>query len=137
MAAERTPRVLVADDDPDMRELLPEFLAECLADVAPAIVAVADPAAAVAALAAGRFALVLTDSFYQPGPDRSDGRWAAVDRVVAAAGATPVLLSTAHGETLFAHYAAHGVAAVLPPLFDLAEFCAVVRRVLGLPAPPT
>jgi CheY-like chemotaxis protein len=135
MAAAPGPRVLVADDDPAMVEVVREALEECLRDVAPAIVAVAS-AEEAAAPGAGRFALVLTDSFYRPGRDRPEDRWAAVDRVVAAAGATPVVLSTAHAEAAFADYAAHGVAALVPRPFDLAALCALVRRLLGLPASP-
>lgn len=136
MAAGGPPRVLVADDDPGLRELLPQLLADCLRDVAPAVAVAADPDAAVAALAAGRFALVLIDSFYRPGRHRPEDRWAEVDRLVAAAGAAPVILSTAHGEAAFADYRAHGVAALLPRPFAFGEFCPLVRRVLGLPAAP-
>ncbi|HEX5505789.1 MAG TPA: hypothetical protein VFW96_24445 [Thermomicrobiales bacterium] len=128
--------VLVAGRDPDVIGVMRMALEDDLAGTAYRVVAALGLDAAATALAGERVALVLVDSLHHPAADGAAGRWAHVDRLRALAGPAPVILSTAWGVSVYADYAAHGVAAVLPRPFEIADLCALSRAHLGLLAPP-
>jgi CheY-like chemotaxis protein len=119
------PRVLVADDDESLCALLAEVLRdECGAEVE----SVGDGEAAVAALAAGAYALLVLDL----GMPRADGfavlRWIGgrppAERV-------PVVVCSAGHASKIAEAARLGVAGVLEKPFDLDEFLGTVNPILA------
>jgi CheY-like chemotaxis protein len=119
------PRVLVADDDASLCALLAELLRE---DFGAEVEAVADGEAAIAALSAGAYALLVLDL----GMPRADGF--AVLRWIGArppAERVPVVVcSTGHASRI-AEAARLGVAAVLEKPFDLDGFLATVGPLLA------
>lgn len=122
----RRPTVLVVDDDP----LVLALLRDLLRDEGYRVVAVTTEADARHALAAFRFALVLTDAFVAVSPQGIDS-WAALERIRSAAGATPVVICSAHPRRAFAGLAARGFAAHVGKPFDIAALCALVRDLVA------
>jgi CheY-like chemotaxis protein len=119
------PVVLVAHGDPAVRAVL----GDCLREEGYRVAEAADAEAALARLAGRRVALVLAHPGLPGGP--AGDRWAALDRLREAAGATPTAILTAAHPATFADHAARGYAALIPAPFDLDELCATVRRVLA------
>jgi CheY-like chemotaxis protein len=121
------PRVLLVEDDPATAALLAEWLrAE---GYRPAVAR--DQAQAAAALAAGRFDLVLADSLYRPGTGGAGDRWAALERLRDLARPAPVVICTAYSPAEFAGYAARGFGALVPKPFRLAALAEVVHGQLA------
>jgi CheY-like chemotaxis protein len=119
--------ILVVDDDAAILALV----RECLGDEGYRVVAASTEADALTALSAVRFALVLTDAFV----GRAAGAleyWAALERIRAAAGATPVVIFSAHAEPKFAGFAGRGFHAVVHKPFDLDDLAAAVRQAVEL-----
>ncbi|HET8631098.1 MAG TPA: response regulator [Thermomicrobiales bacterium] len=126
--AARPRALLVVDDDPDIGALT----AALLRDAGYRVTAVATEAAALAALAARRYDLVLMDPLgAASGVD--PGRWAALERVRAAAGGTPTVIFTAHPPAAFAEWRARGFAGLLAKPFDCADLLAAVAAALAAP----
>lgn len=119
-------RLLIVDDDPVIRRILGDFLC----DEGFGVLAVATLDEAVAALAASRFGLVLTDAFrFRHRPD--DDLWTGLERLLAAAGTTPVVIFSAQRAIPFDDYYARGVAGIVAKPFDLEMLSAVIRRALS------
>ena len=123
----RRPRVLVVEDHAPAAEMVVDFLG----DEGYAVVAAVGLAAAEAALAAGRFDLVLCDSLRKSTTGLLTDRWAALERVLDLAGGTPVVMLTAYRPDYFADWRARGFADLLPKPFRLGELLATVRRHLA------
>ena len=121
---------LVVEDRPAAGELLRELLHAERYRVALAV----GLAEAERLLAAGGFALVLADTLRGSSTGQLGDRWAALERLRALAGATPVVLTTAYPVDLFADYRARGFAALLPKPFHLDDVLAAVRRILAASA---
>src|SRR5687767_10115819 len=121
------PRVLVADDDATLRDLLTAFFSEVL-DVA--VDAVPDGRAAIVALASGSYALLVLDLLMPVADGFAVLRWLA-SRPPAAR--VPVIACTggheAHGE----HALRLGAAACLAKPYDLDDLAATVRPFLIQP----
>jgi DNA-binding NtrC family response regulator len=122
-AMRQPPTVLVVDDDDATRQAMRELLHED----GYRVVVVPSVDTALTALAAFRFALILTDTLDAPFDDLE--RHAA--RLRERAGGTPVVLFSAHPERAFAGYERRGFAAVIAKPFDLDTLSATVRRVLA------
>ena len=123
----RRPRVLVVEDHPAAADML----VDVLGDEGYAVVAAVGLAAAEAALAAGRFDLVLCDSLRRSTTGLLRERWAALERVLDLAGRAPVVVLTAYRPDFFADWRARGFAELLPKPFGLDELLATVRRHLA------
>ena len=126
----RRRRLLVVEDRPPAAAMLVDFLG----DEGYEVVAAVGLAAAEAALAAGRFDLVLCDSLRQSTTGLLTDRWAALERVRALAGEAPIVLMTAYRPDYFADWRARGFAELLAKPFGLDELLATVRR--HLPVAP-
>ena len=120
----RRGRLLVVEDHPPAAEMVADFLG----DEGYEVVAAVGLAAAEAALAAGRFDLVLCDSLRKSTTGLLTGRWAALERVLDLAGGAPVVVLTAYRPDYFADWRARGFADLLPKPFRLDELLATVRR---------
>lgn len=118
-------RILVVDDDPAILETL----RECLCDEGYDVEMAPTAEAALASLGAGRFALVLTDALVRLRDGHLD-YWDAIERIRAAAGATPVAILTGHAPERFAGLEARGFAALIAKPFEIDPFCAAVRRII-------
>ena len=121
--------VLVIDDEPAILDVV----RACLGDEGYRVAVAPTLAAGLERLARDRFALILADGFcYQPDP------WDGLDRIRAAAPATPIVICSAHRRDLFDGWAGHGFAGLLPKPFDLDDLLAHVRAHFGPPccAPP-
>lgn len=127
MAATHVCQVLIVEDDAMIRALVRDVLGE----EGYRITAVATVAAAEAALADTAFDLVLTDYFGSSPYDPRDDRWATLDRLCALAGATPVVLFSAHTPGVFAGYQVHGIDDLLPKPFEISDLLAAVERNLA------
>ena len=128
---EPRPTILLIEDDADIGALIAEFL-----QGEGYRVTRADSAAAgLAALARGRFALVLTDGFVNQATDAS--RWTVVEQVRRAAHDTPVIICTAHTARDFAGATERGFAALLSKPFDLDDLLALIGRLIAPAAPET
>ena len=119
-------RILVVEDN----ELTAEMIVDVLGDEGYAAAAAVGLAAAAAALAVGRFDLVLCDSLRKSTTGLLTDRWAALERVRDLAGGAPVVLITPRPDS-FADWRARGVAALLPKPFSLDELLATVGRHLA------
>jgi len=120
-----TPTILVVEADADIRAIT----AEVLRDAGYRAVAAPTRAAAHTALRAVRFALVLSGTLGRGRPPHE--HWRALEALRDAAGATPVVIFTAHTPARFADHAARGFAGLVPKPFDVDELLAVVRAALG------
>jgi DNA-binding response OmpR family regulator len=116
--------ILVVDDDEATREVLLELLSLEGFTVSP----VNNLEGALALLAARSFDLVLTDSFLR---SFREAALVEVRELVAAAGTTPVLLLTAHGEAKYLDAADYGLAGLILKPFDIDNLVAEVRAVLA------
>ncbi len=125
-APQLPPTILVADGDPAILELVEELLT----DAGFVVVAVTSAMAAVRALARGSFAVVVTDPFVF-GTYSADNSWATLSSIRAVAGATPLVIFSAHNTGAFADFAACGFAAVIHKPFDLDVFCAVIQTTIA------
>jgi len=115
--------VLVVDDDPAIVALVRDVLR----DDGLRVVAVTDAEAALAALSAIRFALVLCDTLGASSDDVESHAGA----IRARAGDTPVVLFSAHNPQSFDHFRARGFAGLIPKPFDIDDLTTVVRRTIG------
>jgi two-component system sensor histidine kinase/response regulator len=115
--------ILVVDRESSIRALV----RACLAEEGYRVVCVPRPEDALVALAAARFALVLTGTFADP---VVGDPWATVGRIRAAAGNIPVFIFTAHAPDLFADFHERGFAGVIAKPFDLDELFAAVAHQL-------
>ncbi|HET8631000.1 MAG TPA: response regulator [Thermomicrobiales bacterium] len=118
--------LLVVDDDHDICELT----AALLRDAGYRVTAVATEAAALAALAARRYDLILMDPLGAASA-ADPGRWDALGRVLAAGGDTPTVVFTAHPPADFADWRARGFAGFLAKPFDCDDLLAAVAAALG------
>jgi CheY-like chemotaxis protein len=119
-------RLLVVEPDPAARTRV----GECLGAAGYRVTAAASIDAALAALTAGAFDLVLADAFYDP-RDHDADRWAGLDRLRMAAGATPLLIVSSHPRATFAGFAARGFAGLVPKPLALDQLLATVRDCLA------
>ncbi len=126
----RRGRLLVVEDHPSAAEMVADFLG----DEGYEVVAAVGLAAAEAALAADRVELVLCDSLRKSTTGLLEDRWAALERVRALSGTTPVVLLTAYRPDYFVDWRERGFAELLPKPFRLDELLATVRR--HLPVAP-
>jgi CheY-like chemotaxis protein len=124
--AERPRALLVVDDDPDLGALT----ADILRAAGYRVTVVATEAAALAALAARRYALILMDPLGAASAVDPD-RWAALEHVLAAGGGTPLVIFTAYPPAAFADWRAHGFAGLIAKPFDVADFLATVAAATG------
>ncbi len=114
------PMILLVEDDPSVAALLRDVLT----DEGYRVLLAASPTLGGTILAAIRVGLILTDGF------RGDNPWAPLAPLVARAGGSPVILCSARSPRVYAEYAAHGFAALLPKPFDLAGLLALVASLL-------
>jgi two-component system KDP operon response regulator KdpE len=121
------PAILVADDDPAIAALVREVLE----GAGYRVVVAPTHAAALAALAAGRHALVLCDTEGPVVGGDDPARWDSVQAVRAAAGDTPVAIFSAHPPRTFAGWRARGFAGLVSKPFDLDDLVATVRALVG------
>ncbi len=112
------PTILLVEDDPGIAALI----GDVLTDEGYRVLLAASPTLGCTILAAFRVALILTDGF------RGDSPWAPLAPLVARAGGTPVILCSAANPALYAEYAAHGFAALLPKPFDLDALVSLVAE---------
>ena len=124
----RRGRILVVEDHPPAAGMVADFLG----DEGYEVVAAVGLAAAEAALATGRFDLVLCDSLRKSTTGLLKDRWSALERVLDLAGSTPVVITTAYHPAYFADYRERGFADVLRQPYTLAELLATVRRQLPI-----
>ncbi len=114
------PTLLLVEDDPTIAALIREVLTDAGYQVL-----VADtPTLGGTILATFRVGLVLTDGF------QGDDPWAPLAPLVARAGDTPVILCSARSPAVYADYAAHGFAGLLPKPFDLDALVTLVAEKL-------
>jgi len=113
------PTILLVEDDPSIAALI----CDVLTDAGYRVLVAATPTLGGTILAAFRVGLVLTAGFHGGGDDP----WAPLAPLIARAGGTPVILSSAYDPAVYADHAAHGV---LPRPFDLAGLLALVASVL-------
>lgn len=124
-------RLLVAEDDAAFGALLQEFLE--LEGYAVTLVTSVD--AAVATLRTRSFDLVLGNTFTTLGTGGLGMRWAALERIQAAAGTTPVIIMTGFPGRAFADWQARGFQALLLKPFNLVDLASAIRRALAAPSP--
>jgi two-component system capsular synthesis sensor histidine kinase RcsC len=116
-------RLLVVDSE----RLILDLLGEVLGDEGMCPTLVADLPSALAVLAQERFDVILTDTFDRRTSDVAFDRWATVNAVKAAAGATPVLIFSAHPPSAFAGARARGFAGFVAKPFDLDALAQTLR----------
>jgi CheY-like chemotaxis protein len=121
------PTILVADDDAAIAALVREVLEGegYRVRVAPT------RAAALAALAAGRYALILTDTEGVPVADDGPAHLRSVEAVLAAAGDTPVVIFSAHAPGAFDGHRERGFAGLVSKPFDLDDLLRAVAALIG------
>jgi CheY-like chemotaxis protein len=124
-SAPRAGNLLVVDDDPAILDLL----RECLRDDGYRVLAAADAEEALTMLSAFRFDLILTDALRVAAAFGGDP-WAALSRLRAASGDTPLVILSAHTESSFDGYAERGFAGLVPKPFDIDALSAVIRRAI-------
>jgi DNA-binding response OmpR family regulator len=117
--------ILVIDDDPSILGLAREVLT----DEGYRVVAAPTHDAALALLRSATFDLVLSDTGGADGT--GEARWAEPERILAEAGAAPVLVFSAHRADAFDGYRERGFAGVVTKPFDLDELLETVQVVLG------
>jgi DNA-binding response OmpR family regulator len=117
-----TKRVLIIEGDDDLRELM----VACLGDAGYAVRACRSHADALARLAEDRVELVVADTESRA----PASAWTGVLALRAAAGPTPILLTTGHGFDA-SDVRAAGFAGLLPKPFDLDALEARVRTTLA------
>jgi two-component system, NtrC family, response regulator GlrR len=121
--------ILVVEDDADTLDLL----RECLAEAGFRVTAVPTIEAALVALVARRFDLVLSDAFRVFGALDRDP-WSALTLLRAAAGDTPCVILSANDALSFAGYAGRGFAGLVLKPFDIDGLVAAIRgAIAGLP----
>ena len=117
------PAILLVEDDPLVRDLALDILAD--AGYAPSVVY--HHSAVRRALAETPADLIISDS----GGVWPGDLWEALDDVREAAGATPVLIFSGHPPARFAGHTERGFAGVIAKPFDVEWFLAAVRVALG------
>jgi len=117
-------RILVVEDNPEIGEMITAVLGQ----EGYLVTLVQSEAAAVAALAAGRYDLVLADTLADL--TLGERRWAAVERIRAAAHRTPIIICTAHNPSHFAEFAARGFSGLIAKPFDLDDLLRPIARLL-------
>ena len=120
---EQQPTILLVEDDPLVRELT----IEALTDAGYVATAVYHPDAVPWALRETPATLILADS---AGAGSGDV-WPALDAVRVAAGATPVLIFSAHPPARFVGYARRGFAGVVTKPFLIDDLLTAVRAALA------
>lgn len=121
--------LLVVEDDADTLDLL----RECLAEAGFRVTAATSIEAALDALVAQRFDLVLSDAFRVFGALDRDP-WSVLTLLRAAAGGTPCVILSANDALSFAGYAERGFAGLVLKPFDIDGLVAAIRGVTaGLP----
>lgn len=114
------PAILIYDNERDIRD----FLAPLLREEGYPLDTAASHGEALALIAAGRYGLLIADA-----PKRDTARrWAALDALHAAAGATPIVICSAYDPATFKESSARGFAAVLPKPFSVEQMLAMVAR---------
>ncbi len=121
--AEGGPRVLLVDDDLQIRE----FLEDALADEGFEVRTAATGRAALEALAEWRPGLILLDLRM---PDMNGWEFRAQQRAQPEVASIPVIVTTA-GTSSQEDLASLAADAIVPKPFDLDELMATVRRCLG------
>lgn len=117
--------ILLIEDDPDIGEMI----AELLRSEGYAVTIATSARAGVAALATGRFDLVLTDAFANGGT--GEERWSPIEEIRRAAAPMPTIICTAHRSQEFAGYAERGFAALLEKPFDLDDLLHLTERLIN------
>jgi two-component system response regulator GlrR len=124
--------LLVAEDDAATLEVL----RECLHEAGFRVTAATTLEAAVTALVAQRFDLVLSDAFRVFGALDRDP-WSALTLLRTAAGGTPCIILSANGSRSFAGFAERGFAGLVLKPFDIEGLVDAIRRAIaGLPGHP-
>ena len=124
--------LLIVEDDAATLELLHE----CLRDAGFRVTAAATIEAALVALVAQRFDLVLSDAFRVFGALERDP-WSALTRLRTAAGDTPCVILSANRARSFEGFAERGFAGLVLKPFDIDRLVAAIRRAIaGLPGHP-
>jgi len=116
--------ILLIEDDHMIRDLLAEYLGEEGFTVTTA----ADATAALDALAARPFALIVSDALAEQRPHEE--RWSQLDAIQRAAQGVPVIICTAHRASTYADYAARGFSGLLIKPFDLEALLALIVHTL-------
>ncbi len=119
------PAILLAEDDPAIADMI----TECLTGEGYAVTTTRSVMASVAALSAGKFALVLTDALITQGLGK--GQWDNIEQIRRAADKTPIILCTAHRTQDFPDFAARGFAAMLSKPFDLDDLLALIAQLIA------
>jgi CheY-like chemotaxis protein len=119
-------RLLVVEHDPATRTRV----GACLGEEGYRVTEATSLDAALSALAAGSFDLVLADTFFDPRSHDVD-RWAGLDRLRMATGTTPLLIVSSHPRATFAGFAARGFAGLVPKPRALDQLLATVRDCLA------
>lgn len=119
----RACEILVVEDDPSVGALVRELLG----DEGYRVTVVATYEAALAALDGSAFDVVLLDS---PGAPLTADHWRAMACLRDRAGATPVVLFTAHREADVNEYAARGFRSVIFKPFDVEALLAAIDAAL-------
>lgn len=124
-----SPLILLAEDDAAIADITRDILEEAgyRVRLAPT------HAEALAVLRATPCALVLGDTEGSPVADGDPAHWRSVEELRAAAGATPVMIFSAHTPSAFCGYRERGFAGLISKPFDLDDLLATVRDVLAAP----
>lgn len=130
MESPRAPLILLAEGDAAIADVTRDVLEEAGYRVAHA----PTHAAALAALRAAPCALVLAETRRRPRADDDPAHWQSLDELRAAAGATPVVIFSAHFRSAFRGYRERGFAGLISKPFDVDGLLAAVRAVLAAPA---
>ncbi len=110
--------LLVIDDEPAILEVV----RDCLSDEGYQVAVAPSLAAGLDHLTRDYYALILADSFASV-----PNLWAGLDRLLAAAPNTPIVISSAHPRDLFDGWEGRGFAGFLPKPFDLDDLLAQIR----------
>jgi CheY-like chemotaxis protein len=115
--------VLVIDDE---RPIL-DLLGEALTEEGLGVTLAADLPTAVAALDRNRFDLILADSLAEFDSDFSLDQWPALETIKTRAGASRVVIFSAHPQRHFARWQARGFAGFIAKPFDLDELVETIH----------
>jgi DNA-binding response OmpR family regulator len=120
--------ILLIEDDPVISELLVEYLS----GEGYAVTTAADGVAALDALDARSFALIVTDALAEQRPPAE--RWTQLETIRRAACGLPIIICTAHSPDAYVDYAARGFDALLTKPFDLEDLLALIVHTIDTDA---